>query len=178
MSEIREIPRKSAYKASEICQYTDTQPYVLRFWESEFPQLHADKSRGPAVYSRDDIELVLRIKELLYEEEISIADARERLAQEGSGGKTVPAPAPAVIADPAPRAERNQDGFEFDSVSRERYEDAVDEIAHLRLQLREAEARFRKAEGAHRKSDEAAGRWRSRSQHAGRSFEQLLDILS
>ena len=48
-----EMPEKSQYKLSEVCQFTDTQPYVLRFWESEFPQLRPEKTRsGQPVYSR------------------------------------------------------------------------------------------------------------------------------
>jgi DNA-binding transcriptional MerR regulator len=75
-----DVPDKLFYKASEICQLTDTQPYVLRFWESEFPQLAAEKNRsGQRVYRRQDIDLILRIKKLLYEEEYTIAGARKVL---------------------------------------------------------------------------------------------------
>ena len=78
-----EIPDKAFYKVSEVCQYTDTQPYVLRFWESEFPQLAPQKgTSGQRVYSRKDLDLVLRIKKLLYEEEYTIAGARARLEQD------------------------------------------------------------------------------------------------
>jgi hypothetical protein len=62
-----QIPEKLFYKAAEVCQITDTQPYVLRFWESEFPQLASEKNRGgQRVYRRSDIDLVFRIKKLLY----------------------------------------------------------------------------------------------------------------
>ncbi len=55
-----EIPQKQFYKVSEVCSYTDTQPYILRFWESEFPQLTPDKSQGgQSVYSRRDLDLVV-----------------------------------------------------------------------------------------------------------------------
>ena len=68
------IPEKLFYKAAEVCQITDTQPYVLRFWESEFPQLASEKNRsGQRVYRREDIDLVFRIKKLLYQEEYTIA---------------------------------------------------------------------------------------------------------
>jgi DNA-binding transcriptional MerR regulator len=74
------IPDKLYYKASEVCQFTDTQPYVLRFWESEFPQLASEKNRaGQRVYRREDIDLILRIKKLLYEEEYTIASARKAI---------------------------------------------------------------------------------------------------
>jgi len=83
---VSEIPNKLFYKIGEVCQYTDTQPYVLRFWESEFPLLAPDKNRsGQRIYSREDIDLVFRIKVLLYDEEYTIAGARKRLEQEDSG---------------------------------------------------------------------------------------------
>ncbi|HXH28803.1 MAG TPA: MerR family transcriptional regulator [Candidatus Polarisedimenticolia bacterium] len=75
-----EIPRKLFYKIGEVCQLTDTQPYVLRFWESEFPQLAPTKSRsGQRLYRRKDIDLVLEIKQLLYQEGFTIAGARKKL---------------------------------------------------------------------------------------------------
>lgn len=74
------IPDKLFYKATEVCQITDTQPYVLRFWETEFPQLASEKNRsGQRVYRRQDIDLIHRIKKLLYEEEYTIAGARKAI---------------------------------------------------------------------------------------------------
>jgi DNA-binding transcriptional MerR regulator len=104
-----DVPDKLFYKATEVCQITDTQPYVLRFWESEFPQLAAEKNRsGQRVYRRQDIDLILRIKKLLYEEEYTIAGARKVLED----GSPVALPAeprkarrakePEVEAPPAP----------------------------------------------------------------------------
>lgn len=79
-----EVPNKLFYKIGEVCELTDTQPYVLRFWESEFPQLAPRKNRsGQRVYQRKDIDTVLRIKRLLYEEEYTIAGARRKLDEEG-----------------------------------------------------------------------------------------------
>ncbi len=81
-----EVPKKLFYKIGEVCALTDTQPYVLRFWESEFPQLAPKKTRtGQRVYRPRDIELVLEIKKLLYEEGFTIAGARKKLGMEGSG---------------------------------------------------------------------------------------------
>ena len=75
-----EIPRKLFYKLNEVCQITDTQPYVLRFWESEFSQLAPQRSRtGQRLYRRKDIDLVLAIKKLLHDEGCTIASAREQL---------------------------------------------------------------------------------------------------
>ena len=83
-----EIPEQLFYKIGEVCQITDTQPYVLRFWESEFPQLSPKKSRsGQRVYQRKDIEMIVRIKELLYQEEYTIAGARKKLEEEAAAGR-------------------------------------------------------------------------------------------
>ena len=74
------VARKLFYKIGEVCQLTDTQPYVLRFWESEFPQLAPNKSRsGQRLYRKKDIDLVLEIKRLLYQEGFTIAGARKKL---------------------------------------------------------------------------------------------------
>jgi DNA-binding transcriptional MerR regulator len=103
-----DIPKKHFYKIGEVCQYTDTQPYVLRFWESEFPQLEPDKSRsGQRVYTRDDIDLVFKIKHLLYDQEFTIAGARKRIEEEATGGrKKKAAPgtprAPEAEGEPSP----------------------------------------------------------------------------
>ena len=82
-----DIPRKLFYKLGEVCQLTDTQPYVLRFWESEFSRLAPSKSRtGQRLYRRKDIDLVMEIKKLLYEEGHTISSVRQKLGMpEGQG---------------------------------------------------------------------------------------------
>ena len=61
-----EIPRRALFKAAEVCDLAKVQPYVLRSWEAEFPQLGVAKSAGaPRTYRREDVEQVLRIKHLL-----------------------------------------------------------------------------------------------------------------
>ena len=86
-----EVPNKLFYKIGEVCELTDTQPYVLRFWESEFPQLAPRKNRsGQRVYQRKDIDMVIRIKKLLYDEEYTIAGARKKLDEEASPAETGP----------------------------------------------------------------------------------------
>ena len=79
----KQIPNKLFFKIGEVCEITDTQPYVLRYWESEFQALApAKNSSGQRIYRRKDIETVLRIKQLLYEEGFTIAGAKKRLEQE------------------------------------------------------------------------------------------------
>jgi DNA-binding transcriptional MerR regulator len=89
----RLIPNKLFFKIGEVCEITDTQPYVLRYWESEFPALApAKNSSGQRIYRRRDIETVLRIKQLLYEEGFTIAGAKKRLEVELAGRAETPAP--------------------------------------------------------------------------------------
>ncbi len=87
----RQIPNKLFFKIGEVCEITDTQPYVLRYWESEFSALApAKNSSGQRIYRRKDIETVLRIKQLLYEEGFTIAGAKKRLEAEMTGRGTTP----------------------------------------------------------------------------------------
>jgi len=87
----RKIPNKLFFKIGEVCEITETQPYVLRYWESEFPALApAKNSSGQRIYRRRDIETVLRIKELLYEEGFTIAGAKKRLEAEQAGKPVTP----------------------------------------------------------------------------------------
>ena len=104
----RQIPNKLFFKIGEVCEITDTQPYVLRYWESEFPALApAKNSSGQRIYRRKDIETVLRIKQLLYEEGFTIAGAKKRLEAEAAGRGTTPnsmasGPDSATAAEPPP----------------------------------------------------------------------------
>jgi DNA-binding transcriptional MerR regulator len=87
----KQIPNKLFFKIGEVCEITDTQPYVLRYWESEFQALApAKNSSGQRIYRRKDIETVLRIKQLLYEEGFTIAGAKKRLEAEMSGRGATP----------------------------------------------------------------------------------------
>ena len=91
----KKIPNKLFFKIGEVCEITDTQPYVLRYWESEFPALApAKNSSGQRIYRRRDIETVLRIKQLLYEEGFTIAGAKKRLESEMQGRVETPQPTP------------------------------------------------------------------------------------
>jgi DNA-binding transcriptional MerR regulator len=96
MDDNKKIPNKLFFKIGEVCELTDTQPYVLRYWESEFPMLApAKNSSGQRIYRRRDIEIVLRIKELLYEEGFTIAGAKKRIEAESAGRGATPQATPA-----------------------------------------------------------------------------------
>src|ERR1700704_6825725 len=78
-----EIPNRSLFKASEVCDLVKLQPYVLRSWESEFPDLGVAKTQGARrVYRRTDVEQVLRIKHLLLVEGLTLAGARRKLDEQ------------------------------------------------------------------------------------------------
>ena len=82
------IPEKLFFKIGEVCELAGVQAHVLRYWESEFPMLAPQKNRaGQRVYRKRDVEMALRIKELLYEDQYTIAGAKKRLANELRGGK-------------------------------------------------------------------------------------------
>jgi DNA-binding transcriptional MerR regulator len=81
------IPEKLFFKIGEVCELAGVQAHVLRYWESEFPMLAPQKNRaGQRVYRKRDVEMALRIKELLYEDQYTIAGAKKRLNNELRGG--------------------------------------------------------------------------------------------
>ena len=81
------IPEKLFFKIGEVCELAGVQAHVLRYWETEFPTLAPQKNRaGQRTYRRRDVEMALRIKELLYDEQYTIAGAKKKLANELRGG--------------------------------------------------------------------------------------------
>ena len=120
------IPEKLFFKIGEVCDITGIQAHVLRYWESEFPMLAPQKNRaGQRTYRKRDVEMVLRIKELLYEDQYTIAGAKKRLTNEIRGAsklKVVTAemgaqamsapPAPQLVPTPAPEADEPHQDFE------------------------------------------------------------------
>jgi DNA-binding transcriptional MerR regulator len=81
------IPEKLFFRIGEVCDLIKVQPHVLRYWETEFPMLAPQKNRaGQRVYRRKDVEMVLRIRDLLYEEKFTIAGAKKKLLDESRAG--------------------------------------------------------------------------------------------
>jgi len=77
------IPDKLYFRIGEVAELCHLPAYVLRFWESEFPQLKPVKgSTGQRMYRQRDVEVLLRIKKLLYDEGFTIAGARQQLKEE------------------------------------------------------------------------------------------------
>jgi DNA-binding transcriptional MerR regulator len=75
------IPDKLYFRIGDVSDLAETKPYVLRYWETEFPSLRPVKSRtGHRLYRREDVEMVFTIKRLLYEQGFTIEGARKHLA--------------------------------------------------------------------------------------------------
>ena len=86
------IPNRAVFRSQEVCEIADVQLYVLRTWEAEFPDLGVSKSAdGPRLYRRSDVELVLKLKHLLFVDGLTLAGAQHQLVEEGV--------APAAIDD-------------------------------------------------------------------------------
>ncbi len=136
-------PARSLFRIGEVGRLTGTKPFVLRYWETEFPTLQPVKSpKGHRLYRREDVETVRQIKRLLYDEGFTIAGARRHLAE--TTGRTDAAdeslrkPPAAVLA---PIADRSPGLFPEDDVlgKKDRDDDAGE---HLRGHaVREADLR-------------------------------------
>ncbi len=97
------------YKPADACRLAEVAPYVLRYWETEFPALAEGKEKGAAkLYSSRDVKIIARIRELLYDEGFTVAGAKKRLEAEISEGrfedglKTAPPPAAQKTAAKSP----------------------------------------------------------------------------
>jgi len=100
MESASRIPEKLFFRIGEVCDLIKVQPHVLRYWETEFPMLAPQKNRaGQRVYRRKDVEMVLRIRDLLYEEKFTIAGAKKRLLDDMRGVSTRAKLAEVLAAD-------------------------------------------------------------------------------
>jgi DNA-binding transcriptional MerR regulator len=122
---------KRNFKLAEVCRQLDLPPYVLRYWETEFAALKAE-GRGSGAsrsFSADDVAVLRRIKQLLYEEGYTIAGARKKLESEPGATRTgapplfeTDDPGEAVEADPPEGTEAPVEGVALDSSADERIE--------------------------------------------------------
>jgi DNA-binding transcriptional MerR regulator len=106
---------KKGFKIGEVCKLLDIQPYVLRYWETEFVALHPAKSTsGQRVYAEAEVAVIRRIKELLYDEGYTIAGAKKKLesqeAHEAGGAVSSKAAEPKpTLFDPDPSPKESDD---------------------------------------------------------------------
>src|ERR1700679_473373 len=124
-----EIPDKLYFRIGEVARLAGIKPYVLRFWETEFPSLGPKKSgTGHRLYRRKDVELVLEIKRLLYEKRFTIEGARKILEQKPKRSE--------AAAKPAASGTRRQQGELF-AGSPSFYQELRKELAELLTMLKE-----------------------------------------
>jgi DNA-binding transcriptional MerR regulator len=96
----QKLPVKLYYRIGEVSEIVGVEPHVLRYWETEFRSIRPQKSRkGQRIYSRRDVDKLLKVKELLYSHGFTIAGARKRLREGGAEPTQAPA-APAEVKRP------------------------------------------------------------------------------
>ncbi len=96
------IPEKIYFKIGEVCELVGVQAHVLRYWETEFSMLSPQKNKsGQRSYRRRDVEIALRIKQLLYSEMFTIAGAKKKLQAEMRGGSKSKPPVAKPVEAPA-----------------------------------------------------------------------------
>ena len=84
MSIRRELPAKLYYRIGEVAGIVGVEPHVLRYWETEFRSVRPQKSaKGQRIYSRRDVETLLKVRELLYAHRFTIAGAKRKLREGG-----------------------------------------------------------------------------------------------
>jgi DNA-binding transcriptional MerR regulator len=126
------IPDRLYFKIGDVAKICDLETYVLRFWESEFPQLKPNKSgTGQRLYRRRDVELVLEIKRLVHGEGYTLAGARQALSQIQHGRRMDPKREPQSAALPLPAGETN-----------DRADRVAAAIGQVRAELRELVAQL------------------------------------
>ena len=92
-----DIPNRAAFKASEVCEIAQIPSYVLRSWEKEFPGLGAAaRPGGPRIYRREDVEQILRIKQLVFAEGLTLAGARRKIEGDAPIEEVLVVPPPGV----------------------------------------------------------------------------------
>ncbi len=126
------IPDRLYFKIGDVARLCGVEPYVLRFWETQFPQLKPNKSgTGQRLYRRREVELALEIKRLVHGEGYTIAGAKQALEGAHKRGQPQPAPsrmqAQAPVEDPSPRPAENAKGSEA----------VVAAVGQIRAELRE-----------------------------------------
>ncbi len=125
MMTMQPISKRLYYRIGDVCRIIGVEPHVLRYWETEFPSLAPLKNKaGQRTYRPKDIELILAIRRLLYEEGYTIAGARKQLARgtRAEEGEKEPSSAESKIhkrsrpAPPAPAQRLNQVREELENI--------------------------------------------------------------
>ena len=133
------IPEKIFFKIGEVCEIVDVQAHVLRYWETEFPMLSPQKNRsGQRSYRRRDVEIAVRIKDLLYHDQYTIAGARKKLQtelRESNKGKPAPVVEPRQEENPVREVKAQRKSDRKLSLYEEEYPEPVELDAEKREAL-------------------------------------------
>jgi DNA-binding transcriptional MerR regulator len=144
------IPEKIFFKIGEVCDLVGVQAHVLRYWETEFSMLSPQKNRsGQRTYRRRDVEIAMRIKELLYDEMFTIAGAKKKLQTELREASRLKIVHPEhvereVILKPVPTVQPKEEDFEDDPVFDEDFDgdvmliDDTEDVLPMNSERREA----------------------------------------
>ncbi len=131
------IPEKLFFKIGEVCDITGIQAHVLRYWESEFPTLAPQKNRaGQRTYRKRDVEMVLRIKELLYEDQYTIAGAKKKLSSDIRGASKL------KVVTPEMAAEAQANALSATHVEADSFDDVLEEDGEDEMPVARAQATF------------------------------------
>lgn len=132
------IPDRLYFKIGDVAKICGVETYVLRFWETQFPQLKPNKSgTGQRLYRRRDVELALRIKQLVHIEGYTLAGARQAL-QQSQAPRAVPQPLPQPMSVEEPASGSALLAFgSAQPPSSQTIDDFASTIAHARAELRE-----------------------------------------
>jgi DNA-binding transcriptional MerR regulator len=131
MTKTSKIPDKLYFKIAEVLKLAAIQPYVLKYWETEFPQLAAGRQEsGQRVYTRQDLDVILRIKKLLYEDGYTISGAKKQLESEGPAPPSEAAPPPTAPAS-EPVASEGESEVKYRAVLEETLADLKALLASL-----------------------------------------------
>jgi DNA-binding transcriptional MerR regulator len=156
-----EIPNRSLFRQPEVCEIAQVQPYVLRSWEAEFPDLGVSKTvGGPRVYRRADLERVLRLKHLLFVEGLTLAGARRKLQDE----------------QPPPQTDSPALDELFGSDARERILEVKRGLREIATMLGRAPGNEGAARGAVARSSSSASAAKTAKKSAG--AQPLLDLAA
>ena len=147
MSSDAVLPKgKTSFKMNEVCKLANVQPYMLRFWGTEFPQLEAEKSgTGQRLYSRDQVKLILEIRRLLFDEGLTIAGVRKRITPkpaekdaDGEGAKASSRRSPARRSRPSstePAKGPKRAAAEVDKGDGERVQHLLSTLREVRTEI-------------------------------------------
>ena len=105
-----DIPHKLYFRIGEVARIVGVKPYVLRYWESEFAVLRPEKTAsGHRLYRRRDVEILLDIKRLLYDEKFTISGAKKRLREGNKEGEAPPPSTDSADRNPVAETDRQRD---------------------------------------------------------------------